>query len=82
MFQGARVLSTRSLYNSKWCVFEELCILRGRVACQIYVPNILSFQQDLMDKRRTFSTIKVYLAAISACHIGFDNTSAGCCPLI
>lgn len=35
-----------------------------------------------MDKGRAFTTVKVYLAAISACHVGFGKLSAGCHPLI
>jgi len=31
----------------------------------------------MLDKGRAFSTIKVYLATISACHVGFSNTPAG-----
>lgn len=36
---------------------------------------ILTFLKELLDK--AFSTVKVYLAAISACHIGFRNKTAG-----
>jgi len=38
--------------------------------------------QEMLDKGRAFSTIKVYLAAILACHVGFGNTSVGHHPLI
>lgn len=35
-----------------------------------------------MDKGRSFSTIKVHLAAISACHVGFEGSTVGQHPLI
>ncbi len=44
--------------------------------------DILCFLQDLLDKGKAFSTIKVYLAAISACHVCFGEKSAGQHPLI
>lgn len=37
---------------------------------------ISSFLQDLINKRRAFFTMKVYLAAIAACHVGFGGLSA------
>ncbi|XP_032363038.1 LOW QUALITY PROTEIN: uncharacterized protein LOC116675032 [Etheostoma spectabile] len=37
---------------------------------------------DLIDKHKAFSTIKVYLAAIAACHVGFDGKTAGQHPLV
>ncbi|KAK0150714.1 hypothetical protein N1851_008184 [Merluccius polli] len=36
----------------------------------------------MIDKGRAFSTIKVYLAAISACHVGFERDTAGRHPLV
>lgn len=43
---------------------------------------ILSCLQDMVDKGKAFSTIKVYLAAISACHIGFEGRAVGQHPLV
>lgn len=40
------------------------------------------FLQDLVDKGKAFSTIRVYFAAISACHVGFGDKSAGQHPLV
>ncbi|KAK0149941.1 hypothetical protein N1851_009321 [Merluccius polli] len=37
---------------------------------------------DLLDKGKAFSTVKVYLAAISACHIGFGDKTAGQHPIV
>ena len=44
---------------------------------QASVRVILSFLQDLLDRGRAFSTVKVYLAAISARHFGFENKPVG-----
>ncbi len=49
---------------------------------QCSVAVVLSFLQDLIDQGKAFSTIKVFLAAISACHIGFDNKTVGQHPLV
>ncbi|KAK0152758.1 Extracellular matrix protein FRAS1 [Merluccius polli] len=46
------------------------------------VSEVLCFLQDMIDKGRAFSTIKVYLAAISACHVGFGRDTAGWHPLV
>lgn len=43
---------------------------------------ILSLLQALINRGKAFSTIKVYLAAISACHIGFEGKTVGQHPLI
>lgn len=49
---------------------------------QCSVGIVLTFLQELLDKNKSFSTIKVYLAAISACHVGFGDKTAGQHPLI
>ncbi|XP_057206214.1 uncharacterized protein LOC130564268, partial [Triplophysa rosa] len=80
--QNVRAASTRSLYDCKWRVFEEWCDGRRLISYQCSVADILCFLQDLIDKGRSFSTIKVYLAAIAACHVGFDGTSVRQHPLL
>ncbi|KAK5900671.1 hypothetical protein CgunFtcFv8_025613 [Champsocephalus gunnari] len=80
--QSARASSTRSLYDCKWRVFEEWCLQEGHISFQCPVGVILSFLQDLIDKHRAFSTIKVYLAAIAACHVGFEGKTASQHPLV
>ncbi len=77
-----RASSTRSLYECKWGVFESWCATKHEIPFQCSVAVVLSFLQDLIDQGKAFSTIKVYLAAISACHIGFDNKTVGQNPLI
>ncbi|KAL0204017.1 hypothetical protein M9458_002035, partial [Cirrhinus mrigala] len=64
----ARAPSTRRLYALKWSVFSAWCSTRSEepVSCDISV--ILSFLQELLDKGRSPSTLKVYVAAITASH--------------
>ncbi|XP_032363907.1 uncharacterized protein LOC116677742 [Etheostoma spectabile] len=80
--QSARAASTRSLYSGKWRVFEEWCERRDTIPFQCSVVDLLCFLQYLMDEGRAFSTIKVYLAAVSACHVGFGDKPAGQHPLV
>ena len=80
--QGARAPSTRTLYNIKWGVFEAWCRRFNIIPYQCSVSEVLCFLQDLIDKGRAFSTIKVYLAAISACHVGFGRDTVGQHPLV
>ena len=80
--QSARAQSTRTAYDGKWRAFEEWCSRERAVPFQASVRVILTFLQSLMDKGLSFSTIKVYLAAISACHVGFDNDTAWKHPLV
>ncbi|XP_030199953.1 uncharacterized protein LOC115533546 [Gadus morhua] len=80
--QNARALSTRQLYSGKWRVFEDWCDSRHAIPYQCSVVDLLCFLQGLLEKGTAFSTIKVYLAAISACHIGFGDKPAGQHPLV
>lgn len=80
--QNARAPSTRSLYENKWSVFEKWCSDMQEISFQCSVTVILGFLQDMMDKGKAFSTIKVYLAAIPACHIGFEGKAVGQPPLV
>lgn len=80
--RSARASSTRSLYSGKWRVFEEWCERRHTVPFQCSVVDLLCFRQELVDKGKAFSTIKVHLAAISACHVGFGDKLVGQHPLV
>ena len=80
--QCARAQSTRDAYDVKWRVFEDWCSPDRVVPFQASVRVVLSFLQDLLDRGRAFSTVKVYLAAISACHIGFGDKPVGQHPLV
>nr|XP_054591823.1 uncharacterized protein LOC129156244 [Nothobranchius furzeri] len=74
--------SIRSLYSCKWRVFEGWCEEKLVIPFQCSVGDVLCFLQSLMDKGKAFSTIKVYLAAISACHVGFGDKPVGQHPLV
>ena len=80
--QNARAVSTRNLYSAKWRVFESWCDQYTVIPYQCSVSEVLRFLQELLDKGRAFSTVKVYLAAISACHVGFGNAPVGQHPLV
>ncbi|XP_050958769.1 LOW QUALITY PROTEIN: uncharacterized protein LOC127160164 [Labeo rohita] len=51
-------------------------------AWPVRVADVLCFLQELLEKGRAFSTVKVYLAAISACHVGIDDNTMGRHPLV
>ncbi len=76
--QSARAPSRRPLYSWKWQVFERWCELKHTISYQCSVVDLLTFLQELVDKGKAFSTIKVYLAAILACHVG--NVNRARCP--
>ncbi|XP_046692704.1 uncharacterized protein LOC124377322 [Silurus meridionalis] len=80
--QNARAASTRSAYDRKWSVFELWCAQRHIIPFHCSVADVLCFLQELLDKGRAFSTVKVYLAAVSACHIGIDGNTIGHHPLV
>lgn len=80
--QSARAQSTCCAYDGKWRAFEAWCEEMGVLAFQSPVAVILTFLQGLLDKGLAFSTVKVYLVAISACHLGFGGKTAGQHPLI
>ena len=79
--QSARASSTRGLYAYNWRAFEQWCEDQNVLPFQCSIVDVLTFLQGLLDKGLSFSTIKVYLAAISACHIGFDGVKPGAHPL-
>ena len=82
--QGARALSTRTLYDAKWKVFHKWCSVQSPsvVSTRAPIGEVLRFLQGLLDKGLTYSTIKVYIAAISACHVGYDGKPVGEHPLV
>lgn len=54
-----------------------MCDSKGIFPFQCLVVNLLFFLQELVDKKKAFLTIKVYLVAISACHVGFIDKPVG-----
>ncbi len=62
----ARAPSTRRLYSLKWSVFSTWCLDRDLDPVTSDVSVVLSFLQEMLDKQRSSSNIKVYAAAIAA----------------
>ncbi|KAL0173136.1 hypothetical protein M9458_033447, partial [Cirrhinus mrigala] len=73
----ARAPSTRRLYALKWSVFSTWCSTRGKNPAFCDISVILSFLQELLDKGRSPSTLKVYVAAIAAFHAPIADQSIG-----
>ncbi len=73
----ARALSTRRLYALKWSVFSTWCLNRGENPSTSELAVILSFLQELLDKGRSHSTLKVFVAAIAAFHAPIAGQSVG-----
>ncbi|XP_076128603.1 uncharacterized protein LOC143109685 [Alosa pseudoharengus] len=80
--QSARAFSTRALYTLKRRIFDQWCSARGHDPFQCSVIVILNFLQELLDQGKAASTIKVYVAAISACHFGIGGASPGTHPWV
>lgn len=75
--QNVRVASTHSAYDRKWNVFK--CDVAHTDTLFIFsalFSDVLCVQ-ELLDKGRAFSTVKVYLAAISVCHVGINRNIKG-----
>ncbi|KAL0161811.1 hypothetical protein M9458_041207, partial [Cirrhinus mrigala] len=77
MIFQARAPSTRRLYALKWSVFSTWCSTRGKNPASCDISVILSFLQELLDKGRSPSTLKVYVAAIAAFHAPIADQSIG-----
>ena len=73
VMMGARAQSTSKLYAQKWSVFVDWCVERRIDPGSCAVEPVLEFLRSLFDKNRAASTIRVYAAAISACHEGFPK---------
>ncbi len=73
----ARAPSTRRLYALKWSVFSTWCLNRGENPSTSELVVVLSFLQELLDKGRSHSTLKVFVAAIAAFHAPIAGQSVG-----
>ena len=73
IMMGSRAQSMSKLYAAKWSVFVGWCAERWIQPESCAVELILGFLRPLFDKGRAASTIRVYAAAISACHEGFPK---------
>ncbi len=73
----ARAPSTRRLYALKWSVFSAWCQDRDLDPVTSNVSVFFSFLQEMLDKQRSSSNIKVYAAAIAAFHAPIAGRSVG-----
>ncbi len=64
----ARAPSTRRLYALKWSIFSAWCQDHDLEPVTSKVSVVLSFMQEMLDKPRSSSTLKIYAAAIVAFH--------------
>ncbi len=72
MMAEARAPSTRRLYALKWSVFSTWCL-----DSNLDVSVVLSFLQEMLDKQRSSSTVKVYAAAKVSFHALIAGRSVG-----
>ncbi len=63
---SARTLSTRKLYSSKWKVFEPWCLVYAVDPVSCPVCSVLEFLQDKFLAGVAATTLRVYVAAITA----------------
>ena len=80
--QGARAPSTNVAYDLRWRIFSSWCAARNLDPESCNVQAILLFLQSCLDKGLSASTVKVYLAAISAGHVQLPEGSVGRHPLV
>ncbi len=73
----ARAPSTRCLYALKWSIFLAWCQDRDLELVTSEVSVVLSFLQEMLDKQRSSSTIKVYAPAKAAFHFPIAGCSVG-----
>ncbi len=74
---SARALSTRQAYRLKWNLFVDWCSPRREDPRRCPIAVVLSFLQDGLERRLSPSTLKVYVAAITAHHDAVDGKSLG-----
>ncbi|XP_067257251.1 uncharacterized protein [Chanodichthys erythropterus] len=78
----SRAPSTRKLYLYKWKVFALWCEQHNLDPVHSSVSDVLRFLQEKFSEGLTPSTLKVYVAAISAHHIPVGGSSLGRDPLV
>ncbi|XP_067247019.1 uncharacterized protein [Chanodichthys erythropterus] len=74
--------STRKLYMYKWKLFATWCGQRNMDPVQSPISFVLQFLQEKFSEGLTPSTLKVYIAAISAYHNPVGGSSVGRDPLV
>ncbi len=74
---SARAPSTRRAYTLKWNLFVEWCSSHQEDPQRCSIRAVLSFLQQGLERRLSPSTLKVYVAAISAYHDPVEGKSVG-----
>ncbi|KAL0170751.1 hypothetical protein M9458_035347, partial [Cirrhinus mrigala] len=69
--------SMRQAYALKWGLFIEWCCSRREDLQRCSVEVVLSFLKEKLEQRLFPSTLKVYIAAITAYHDAVDGLSLG-----
>ncbi len=78
----SRAPSMRKLYALKWRLFTSWCGDRQLDPVNCPVGTVLEFLQARLSTGLTHSTLKVYVAAISAYHASLGGQSVGRHPLV
>lgn len=79
---SSKAPSTWSNYFSKWRIFSTWCHDRQLDPAKCDTSLVLRFLQTLIDSGKSVNTIKVYIAAISHCHVSVDGANIGKHPLV
>ncbi len=80
--KNSRAPSTRSAYAYRWKFFSDCC-REQRLSPEVCpVPLVLRFIQSLLERKRAASTLRVYVAAISAHHVQIDGQLLGSHALV
>ncbi len=74
---SARAPSSRRAYTLKWNLFVEWCSSHQEDPRRCSIRAVLSFLQQGLERRLSPSTLKVYVAAISAYHDPVEGKSVG-----
>ncbi len=74
---SARAPSTRRAYTLKWNLFVEWCSSHQEDPRRCSIRAVLSILQQGLERRLSPSTLKVYVAAISAYHDPVEGKSVG-----
>ncbi|KAK9957703.1 hypothetical protein ABG768_011926 [Culter alburnus] len=80
---NSRAPATRKLYSYKWNLFSAWCRRINVDPVHASVSHVLTFLQEKFSEGLSPSTLKVYVAAISAFHISLEGgLSVGRDPLV
>jgi hypothetical protein len=78
----SRAPSTRKLYTLKWRLFTSWCGDRQLDPVNCPIGTVLEFLQARLSAGLAHSTLKVYVAALSAYHAPLSGQSVGRHPLV